>query len=336
MCILVTGGTGYIGSHIIIELLNAGYSVIAVDNLSNSKAEVLDRIKEITDKDIKFYKADLKNAEELEKAFEENKIDAVIHLAGFKSVNDSVNRPIEYYQNNVTGTLTLCSLMKKYSVNNIVFSSSAAVYGNNNLSPLTEDMPLGAVNPYGNTKLMIERILKDIYASDNNWSIAILRYFNPIGAHESGKIGEDPISIPNNLVPYMAEAAAGKRKMLYIYGDDYNTLDGTGVRDYIHVVDLAKGHLKALDKVLRSKGVEIYNLGTGIGISVLDLVKAFEKVTGRKVPYIITGRRAGDIAACFADPDKACRELGWKTEKTLEDMCRDAWRWQENKELNIK
>ncbi|MFA6941844.1 MAG: UDP-glucose 4-epimerase GalE, partial [Clostridiaceae bacterium] len=233
--------------------------------------------------------------------------------------------------NNVTGTLILCSLMEKYGVYNIVFSSSATVYGANNISPFTEDLPLSAVNPYGNTKLMIERILNDIYASDNNWSIAILRYFNPIGAHESGKIGEDPSGIPNNLVPYMAEATAGKREKLHIYGGDYNTKDGTGVRDYIHVVDLAKGHLKALNKVLKSKGVEAYNLGTGIGISVLDVVKAFEKVSGRKVPYIITGRRAGDIEACFADPGKANRELGWKAEKTLEDMCRDAWRWQENK-----
>lgn len=332
MYILVTGGTGYIGSHIIIELINAGYSVIAADNLSNSKAEVIQRIRKITNKDIKFYRTDLSNAEELEKIFQQNKIDAVIHLAGLKSVSDSIIKPIEYYQNNVTGTLVLCSLMRKYSVNSMVFSSSATVYGTNNISPFTEDMPLGAVNPYGNTKLMIEKILNDIYISDNNWSIAILRYFNPIGAHESGKIGEDPKGIPNNLMPYMAEAAAGKRERLNIYGGDYNTKDGTGVRDYIHVVDLAKGHLKALDKVLKSKGIETYNLGTGIGVSVLDVVKTFEKVSGRKVPYIITGRRAGDIETCYADPGKACRELSWKAEKTLEDMCRDAWRWQENKD----
>lgn len=332
MYILVTGGTGYIGSHIILELLNAGYSVIAADNLSNSKAEVVHRIKEITNKDIKFYQTDLSNAEELEKVFQQNKIDAVIHLAGLKSVSDSIIKPIEYYQNNVTGTLVLCSLMRKYGVNSIVFSSSATVYGTDNISPFTEDMPLSTVNPYGNTKLMIERILNDIYISDNNWSIAILRYFNPIGAHESGKIGEDPKGIPNNLMPYMTEAAAGKRERLNIYGGDYNTKDGTGVRDYIHVVDLAQGHLKALDKVLKSTGIEIYNLGTGIGISVLEVVKAFEKVSGRKVPYIITGRRAGDIETCYADPGKAFKELGWKAERTLEDMCRDAWRWQKNKD----
>lgn len=334
MYVLVTGGTGYIGSHVIVELLNAGYQVIAADNLSNSKIEVLKRIKDITGKKIKFYQSDLLNIDNLENLFWENEIDAVIHLAGLKSVNESVKSPIKYYQNNVAGTLVLCSLMQKYGVKNMVFSSSATVYGTDNISPLTEDLPLSAINPYGSTKIIIERILNDIYASDNDWSIAVLRYFNPIGAHESGKIGEDPNGTPNNLMPYITQAAAGKREMLNIYGGDYDTQDGTGVRDYIHVVDLAKGHLKALEKIMQSKGVSVYNLGTGIGYSVLDVVRAFETASGMKVPYIITDRRPGDVAACYADTDKAYRELKWKAEKTLEDMCRDAWRWQES-ELKI-
>lgn len=335
MLILVTGGTGYIGSHICTELLNAGYQVIVADNLSNSKIEVIDRIKEITSKDLKFYKADLLDSEKFEIIFKENKIDAVIHLAGLKSVSESINLPIKYYENNVTGTLMLCSLMQKYDVKNMVFSSSATVYGKDNISPLTENLPVCAINPYGRTKIMIEQILKDIYASDNNWSISILRYFNPIGAHESGKIGEDPKDVPNNLMPYLAQTAAGIREKLSIYGGDYETHDGTGVRDYIHVVDLAKGHLKALEKAVSSKEFSVYNLGTGAGYSVLDVVKAFEIASNRKVPYIITNRRPGDIAACYADSSKAYRELGWKAEKSLEDMCRDAWRWQIS-QINMK
>jgi len=328
MSILITGGAGYIGSHTCVELLNTGYDVVVVDNLSNSKPESLKRIQEITGKSLKFYNVDILNKEKLEEVFNENEIEAVIHFAGLKAVGESVELPISYYHNNITGTLILCEVMKKHNVKKIVFSSSATVYGMNNKSPLTEDLPLSATNPYGWTKLMIEQILRDIYISDKEWSVSILRYFNPIGAHESGKIGEDPNGIPNNLMPYITQVAIGKMDKLNIFGNDYDTHDGTGVRDYIHVVDLAKGHLKALNKILDTTGIDTYNLGTGIGYSVLDVVKSFEKATGIKIPYKITNRRPGDIAICYADPTKAYNELGWKVEKNLEDMCRDAWRWQ--------
>lgn len=330
MAILVTGGAGYIGSHTVVELLQNGYEVVVVDNLSNSKPEALKRVKEITGKDFKFYKVDLLDRDGLEQIFKENKLEAVIHFAGLKAVGESVSIPLKYYYNNITGTLILCELMQKYGVKKIVFSSSATVYGMKNKSPLTEDMPLSTTNPYGSTKLMIEQILRDVYVSDNSWSIALLRYFNPIGAHESGRIGEDPNGIPNNLMPYITQVAVGKREKLSIFGNDYDTHDGTGIRDYIHVVDLAKGHLKALEKVMKTEGVEAYNLGTGVGYSVLDVVKNFEKATGQHIPYVIVGRRPGDVAECYADPSKAERELGWKAEKTLEDMCRDSWNWQKN------
>lgn len=326
--ILVTGGAGYIGSHTCVELLNAGHEIIILDNFSNSKPEALNRIKEITNKEFKFYEVDLLNKEALEKVFKDNDIDAVIHFAGLKAVGESVAIPISYYHNNITGTLILCELMERYNVKRMVFSSSATVYGMNNVSPLTEDLPLSTTNPYGSTKLMIEQILRDIYVSDNAWSTALLRYFNPIGAHESGRIGEDPNGIPNNLMPFITQVAVGKREKLGVFGNDYDTHDGTGVRDYIHVVDLAKGHLKAVEKVLKSQGVEAYNLGTGVGYSVLDVVKNFEKATGIEVPYTILDRRPGDIATCYADANRALKELGWKAEKNLEDMCRDSWRWQ--------
>lgn len=330
MKVLVTGGAGYIGSHTCVELLNNGHDVIIVDNLSNSKPEVINRIKELTGKDFKFYKADILNKKEIDKIFKENNIEAVIHFAGLKAVGESVKIPLRYYYNNVTGTLVLCEVMQKHNVKKMVFSSSATVYGKPKTVPITEDFPLSATNPYGRTKLMIEQILRDVYVSDNDWSIALLRYFNPIGAHESGRIGEDPNGIPNNLMPYITQVAIGKKERLNVFGDDYDTHDGTGVRDYIHVVDLAKGHLKALEKVMSTKGVEAYNLGTGVGYSVLDVVRNFEKVTGKKIPYVITSRRPGDIDKCYADPTKACKELGWKAEKTLEDMCKDAWNWQRN------
>jgi len=330
MSILITGGAGYIGSHTCVELLNAGYEIIIADNFSNSKPEVLNRIKELTNMEFRFYRVDLLDSDALEQVFIENKIEAVIHFAGLKAVGESVQLPLKYYHNNITGTLVLCELMQKYGVRSIVFSSSATVYGMNNISPLTEDLPLSTTNPYGSTKLMIEEILKDVYASDNKWSIALLRYFNPIGAHESGRIGEDPNGIPNNLMPYITQVSVGKREKLSVFGSDYDTQDGTGVRDYIHVVDLAKGHLKALEKILETEGVNVYNLGTGIGYSVLDVVKSFEKATGKEIPYVLTDRRPGDIATCYADPAKALNELNWKAEKNLIDMCRDSWNWQEN------
>ncbi|MBZ4646716.1 MAG: galE [Clostridia bacterium] len=330
MSILVTGGAGYIGSHTCVELLNAGYDIVVVDNFSNSKPEALKRVKEITGKDFRFYEVDILDKKELEKVFSENDIEAVIHFAGLKAVGESVEIPLKYYHNNITGTLVLCEVMKKYGVKKMVFSSSATVYGNPKSVPITEDFPLGATNPYGRTKLMIEEILRDVYISDNDWSIALLRYFNPIGTHESGRIGEDPNGIPNNLMPYITQVAVGKREKLYVFGNDYDTHDGTGVRDYIHVVDLAKGHLKALEKIMSTKGIDAYNLGTGVGYSVLDVVKNFEKVTGQKIPYVITDRRPGDIDKCYADPTKAYKELGWKAEKSLEDMCRDSWNWQKN------
>ena len=331
MSILVTGGAGYIGSHTCVELLNKEEKIVIVDNFSNSKPEVLEKIKEITNKDFKFYEVDLLNKEKLEKVFEENPdIDSCIHFAGLKAVGESVAKPIEYYHNNVTGTLILLDTMRKHGCKKIVFSSSATVYGNPKTVPIKEDFPLSTTNPYGTTKLMIEQILKDLYVSDNEWSVILLRYFNPIGAHKSGKLGESPNGIPNNLMPYINQVACGKLDHLNVFGDDYPTKDGTGVRDYIHVVDLSLGHLKAIDKVRTMKGVEIYNLGTGKGYSVLDIVKAFEDATGIKIKYEITSRRPGDIPTCYADPTKAKEELGWEATKTLEDMCKDSWRFTKN------
>lgn len=327
MKILVTGGTGFIGSHTIVELLNAGYEVVAIDNFANSKRSVLARIKEITGKDLSFYEGDVCDPVILDKIFKEHDISAVIHFAGFKAVGESVAKPLMYYRNNLGSTLNLCEIMQKYNCKRLVFSSSATVYGNPLSLPIKEEFPLSTTNPYGTTKLMIERILKDLANSDPDWQFVILRYFNPIGAHESGLLGEDPNDIPNNLMPYVVKVALGKLPKLSIFGDDYNTYDGTGVRDYIHVVDLALGHLKALDKVLSSKGVNIYNLGTGKGVSVLTLVKTFEKVNGVAVPYVITTRRPGDIAACYADATKAKEELGWEAKFDLAKMCEDAYRF---------
>lgn len=330
MKILVTGGAGYIGSHACVELLNAGYEVVVLDNLSNSKEEALRRVQEITGKSLKFYKADLLDTEALDTIFKQESIDAVMHFAGLKAVGESVSIPLRYYHNNITGTLLLCEAMQKYGVKNMVFSSSATVYGDPSRVPITEDFPLSATNPYGHTKLMIEQILRDLYISDNSFNIAILRYFNPVGAHKSGLIGEDPKGIPNNLVPYITQVAAGKLDELKVFGNDYPTPDGTGVRDYIHVVDLVLGHLKALDKLMTNPGVVTYNLGTGKGYSVLEMVNAFIKVTGKPIPYRIVDRRPGDIASCYADPSKANKELGWKATRGLEEMCQDAWRWQSN------
>ncbi|WMJ19869.1 UDP-glucose 4-epimerase GalE [Geobacillus kaustophilus] len=330
MTILVTGGAGYIGSHTCVELLNAGYDIVVVDSFCNSKPEALKRVSEITGKEFPIYNVDLLQKEELETVFSEHEIEAVIHFAGLKAVGESVAIPLRYYHNNIIGTLMLCEVMQAYGVKKIVFSSSATVYGTPKRVPISEDFPLQATNPYGRTKLMIEEILRDLYVSDNEWSIALLRYFNPIGAHPSGRIGEDPNGIPNNLMPYITQVAVGKLKELYVFGNDYPTVDGTGVRDYIHVVDLAIGHVKALEKVMNITGVEAYNLGTGRGYSVLELVSAFEKVTGIKIPYKIVDRRPGDVAICYADPTKAKEELGWVATRGIEEMCRDAWRWQSN------
>ena len=328
MTVLVTGGAGYIGSHTVIELLNSGNQVVIVDNFYNSQPEVLKRIKELSGKDFKFYEVDVLNKEDLTKVFEVNKIDSVIHFAGYKAVGESVEKPLEYYHNNLTSTFILCEVMKKFGVKNLVFSSSATVYGLNNISPLKEELPLSTTNPYGTTKLMIEQILNDLWNSDKEWSIALLRYFNPIGAHESGRIGENPNGIPNNLMPYITQVAVGKREKLSVFGSDYDTVDGTGVRDYIHVVDLAKGHIKALEKHSKINKIEAYNLGAGKGYSVLQLVEAFEKANGVKIPYAISERRAGDVATCYADSSKAKEQLGWEAEKTIEDMCKDSWNWQ--------
>ncbi len=325
MAILVTGGAGFIGSHTCVELLENGYEVVIVDNFINSKPEALNRIKQITGKDFKFYEADLLDKAAVETIFKENKIDAVIHFAGLKAVGESVAQPIRYYHNNITGTLILCQVMQEAGVKKIVFSSSATVYGSPKTVPIREDFPLHTTNPYGSTKLMIENILQDIFVADNEWSVALLRYFNPIGAHKSGLIGEDPNGIPNNLMPYIAQVAAGKLEVLSVFGDDYDTKDGTGVRDYIHVVDLAQGHIKAVEKVLGGSGVDAYNLGTGIGYSVLDMVHAFETANNVKVNYKIAPRRPGDIAVCFADPKKAKELLGWQAQFGIEDMCRDSW-----------
>lgn len=338
MSILVTGGAGYIGSHTVVELLNANENIIIIDNFSNSKPSALDAIKRITKKDFKFYEGDYANKETLERIFEENKdIDAVLNFAGYKAVGESVQKPLEYYTNNISGTLVLLDTMRKYNVKKFVFSSSATVYGEPEKIPLTEECKIGGTtNPYGTTKLYIEQILKDLYKSDNSWDIAILRYFNPVGSHESGEIGEEPQGIPNNLMPYIVRVAAGKLEQLSIFGNDYNTPDGTGVRDYIHVVDLAKGHLKALEKLKNEKsGLFIYNLGTGTGYSVLDMVKAFENATGKKVPYKIAPRREGDIAVCYSNPEKAQKELNWKAQKTLEDMCKDSWNYILNTEKKL-
>ena len=330
MSVLVTGGAGYIGSHTVVELLNAGQEVVIVDNYSNSKPEVLNRIETITGKAPTFYEVDVLDREALDAVFAKEDIDSVIHFAGYKAVGESVAKPIEYYHNNITSSLVLCDVMRSHGVKKIVFSSSATVYGMNNVSPLTEDLPTSATNPYGYTKVMIEQILQDVAVSDSEWSIALLRYFNPIGAHESGLIGEDPTGIPNNLMPYITQVAVGKLPRLSVFGDDYDTHDGTGVRDYIHVVDLALGHIKALDKIKETEGVGIYNLGTGIGYSVLDLTYSFQKATGVEIPYTIIDRRPGDVATCYADATKAKEELGWTAQKTLADMCRDSWNWQKN------
>jgi UDP-glucose 4-epimerase len=329
MAILVTGGAGYIGSHTCVELLSAGYEIVVLDNYSNSKPESLNRVKEITGKDFTFYEVDLLDRSGLENVFSNHTIEAVIHFAGLKAVGESVTIPLHYYHNNITGTLILCDVMKQYDVKNLVFSSSATVYGMPDRVPISEDFPLSATNPYGRTKLMIEEILRDLYVADNSWSITLLRYFNPIGAHESGRIGEDPSGIPNNLMPFITQVAVGKLKELQVFGNDYETVDGSGVRDYIHVVDLALGHLKALERVVASQGVDAFNLGTGTGYSVLEIVAAFEKAAGVNIPYKIAPRRPGDIGVCFADPSKAKNELGWTAARGIEDMCQDSWRWQE-------
>lgn len=328
MVVLVTGGAGYIGSHTVIELLKEGHEVVIVDNFSNSKPEVLNRLKTISGKDISFYKVDLLDEKALEKVFEKENIDSVIHFAGYKAVGESVVKPVEYYHNNITGTLILLEVMKKHDVKNIVFSSSATVYGMNSPSPLTEDLPTSATNPYGYTKVMIEQILRDVNVSDKEWNIALLRYFNPIGAHESGLIGEDPSGIPNNLMPYITQVAVGKLAELSVFGNDYDTHDGTGVRDYIHVVDLAKGHIKALESFNKHSGVGTYNLGTGIGYSVLDLVRNFQRANDIVIPYKIVERRPGDVGTCYADASLSKEVLAWQAEKSLEDMCRDSWKWQ--------
>lgn len=329
MSVLVTGGLGYIGSHTCVELMNAGQEIVVVDNLYNCKKSSYDRIKALTGKDFSFYECDIRNSEGLNEVFEKENITSVIHFAGLKAVGESVRKPLEYFDNNITGTLVLLDVMRKHNCKKIVFSSSATVYGMNNVSPLTEDMEVGGVtNPYGRTKFMIECILKDLYVSDNSWSICLLRYFNPIGAHKSGTMGEDPNGIPNNLMPYITQVATGKLDHLNVFGDDYDTPDGTGVRDYIHVVDLALGHIKAVEKVEGEDGLFTYNLGTGVGYSVLDVVKAFEKASGKKIPYVIGPRRDGDIATCYSDPSKALKELGWKAERGIEEMCEDSWRWQ--------
>lgn len=328
MAILVTGGAGYIGSHTCIELLNHGYEIIVVDNFSNSKPESLNRVKTITGMDFKIYPIDMLDKVKLNQVFTENEIEAVIHFAGLKAVGESVQQPLRYYHNNITSTLILCEIMQYKGVKNLVFSSSATVYGMPERVPISEDFPLSSTNPYGQSKLMSEQILRDLYNSDPNWGIALLRYFNPIGAHQSGLIGEDPNGTPNNLMPYITQVAIGKLRELQVFGSDYPTIDGTGVRDYIHVVDLAIGHVKALKKVLSTHGIDAYNLGTGRGYSVLEMIHAFEQASGRKIPYSIIERRSGDIAICYADPCKAKKVLGWTAERGIEEMCMDAWRWQ--------
>ena len=329
MKVLVTGGAGYIGSHTVVELLDAGYEVVVVDNLSNSSEESLRRVREITGKELTFYPFDVRDRAKLEEVFKAHAIDWVIHFAGLKAVGESVEKPVLYYDNNLISTIVLLETMAKYGVKNFVFSSSATVYGEPERLPLDEECRLSTTNPYGTTKLMQEQILKDLYRADTGWNIALLRYFNPVGAHASGRIGEDPKGIPNNLMPYVAQVASGKLQKIGVFGNDYPTPDGTGVRDYIHVVDLARGHVAAIEK-LKEPGVHIYNLGTGKGYSVLDMIHAFEKACGKKLPYEIRPRRAGDVPACYATSAKAEKELGWKAQYDLEDMCRDQWNWQKN------
>ena len=329
MSILVAGGAGYIGSHTCVELLEAGYDVVVVDNLYNASEESLKRVEKITGKSVTFYEADILDKDALNKIFDAHQIEAVIHFAGYKAVGESVAKPIEYYHNNMTGTLVLCDVMREHGVKNIVFSSSATVYGDPAQIPITESCPKGQpTNPYGWTKSMLEQVLTDIHTSDNEWNVILLRYFNPIGAHKSGIIGEDPKGIPNNLVPYVAQVAVGKRECLGVFGNDYDTPDGTGVRDYIHVVDLAAGHVKAIEKLKENPGVEVYNLGTGNGYSVLQVVAAFEKACGHAIPYEIKPRREGDIATCYCDPQKAREDLGWVAKYGIDEMCEDSWRWQ--------
>jgi UDP-glucose 4-epimerase len=326
--ILVTGGAGYIGSHTCLELLNADFQVVVVDNLCNSMITSLERVQELTGKQLTFIEADLRDKQALEQIFTAHSIDAVIHFAGLKAVGESVNIPIDYYQNNIGGTINLLEVMNHASVKNIVFSSSATVYGDPECLPITENSPLSATNPYGRSKLMVEEMLGDVYISDSSWNVALLRYFNPVGAHHSGRIGEDPSDIPNNLMPYITQVAVGKLEQLSVFGGDYATTDGTGVRDYIHVVDLALGHIKALQKLATNPGLVTYNLGTGQGYSVIEMARAFEQASGKPVPYEIVARRPGDIAACYADPGLAQRELGWRAERGLQQMCEDSWRWQ--------
>ena len=331
MKILVTGGAGFIGSHTVVELQEAGYDVVVLDNLSNSSVISLERVEKITGKKVPFYKADILDREALEEIFTKENVDAVIHFAGLKAVGESVQKPWEYYENNIAGTLTLVDVMRKHGVKNIIFSSSATVYGNPAFIPITEECPKGqCTNPYGWTKSMLEQILSDIQKADQEWNVILLRYFNPIGAHKSGTMGENPNGTPNNLMPYITQVAVGKQKELGVFGDDYDTHDGTGVRDYIHVVDLAKGHVKALKKIEENAGLKVYNLGTGVGYSVLDIVKNFEEANGFKVPYVIKPRRAGDIATCYSDATKAKEELGWVAERGIKEMCEDSWRWQKN------
>ncbi len=330
MKILVTGGAGYIGSHTCIELLNNNYDVVVIDNLCNSSKESLNRVKTITGKEVTFYEQNILDESALANIFSEHDIDAVIHFAGLKAVGESVEKPLEYYQTNLTGTLVLFKVMRDFNVKNFVFSSSATVYGDPHTVPITEEFPLSATNPYGRSKLIIEEISHDLFVADSSWNIALLRYFNPVGAHKSGLIGEDPNGIPNNLIPYISQVAIGKREILSVFGGDYDTPDGTGVRDYIHVVDLARGHIKALEKLTSKPGLVIYNLGTGQGYSVLEMIRAIEKASHRKVPYQIVARRPGDIATCFADPAFALQEIGWKAEYGLDEMAEDTWRWQSN------
>ena len=329
MRILVTGGAGYIGSHTCLELLNQGHEVVVADNLCNSCEEALNRVKELTGKDLTFYKVDLLDKEGLDQMFDQEKIDAVIHFAGLKAVGESVAKPLEYYHNNITGTLNLCDSMRNHGVKKIIFSSSATVYGDPAFVPITEDCPKGKItNPYGQTKSMLEQVLTDLHVADPEWNVILLRYFNPVGAHESGRIGEDPNGIPNNLTPYITQVAVGKLKEVNVFGNDYDTPDGTGVRDYIHVMDLADGHVKALKKFADKPDVYIYNLGTGRGYSVLEMIHSFSKAVGHEIPYVIKPRRPGDIATCYADATKAKEELGWVAKRGVDEMCRDAWRWQ--------
>ena len=331
MSILVTGGVGFIGSHTVVELQNAGYDVVVLDNLCNANPKVLDRIEAITGKKVPFYQADIRDREALNEIFDKENIDSVIHFAGLKAVGESVQKPLEYYDNNISGTLVLVDVMRQHGCKNIIFSSSATVYGDPAFVPITEECPKGVcTNPYGWTKSMLEQILSDIQKADNEWNVVLLRYFNPIGAHKSGTIGENPNGIPNNLMPYITQVAVGKREELGVFGDDYDTPDGTGVRDYIHVVDLALGHVKVLKKIEEKAGLKIYNLGTGCGYSVLDVVHNFEKASKVKIPYSIKPRRAGDIATCYADASKAKEELGWEAQYGILEMCEDSWRWQKN------